>query len=269
MVRVARRLGIRTRRQFRLALRGIAVTTITLGGFAVAVLLEMNLFWLSGIPLVLLLGATVFEFVLSDRVAERSYPFETEKTLDLLERQLGQRTVESITEKLELIIQSFQACDQSRISSTVHVLVNLDPTPEVGTRLGLLQLTNYVGPRSSGKGRITTLDQGVIGRCARTGKPEYVNFADHAEYQQRMVAEFGFSDEEARGHTKIARSYITEPLILPRPPDNAEELVGVLYFFSTELQVFPLAARQSDLSSKAVDVVQLLKATSIVSLNRP
>src|SRR5215207_5632642 len=163
MARLARRLGIRTRRQFRLALRGLAVALITLGGFAVAVMLEMKLFRLSGVPLIVVLGATVLEFVLSDRIAERSYPFETEKILDLLERQLGQRAVESITEKLELIIQSFQACDQSRISGTVHVLVNLDPTPEGSTRLGLLQLTNYVGPRGGNKGRITTLDQGIIG----------------------------------------------------------------------------------------------------------
>jgi hypothetical protein len=269
LARIARRVGIRTRRQFRLALRGVAVIVITLCGYALAVMLEMKLFTLSAVPLVILAAATMFEFVLSDRIAERSYPFETEKILDLLERQLGRRAVESITEKLERIIGSFQACDHKRISGTVHVLVNLDPTPEGETRVGLLQLTDYIGPASGSKGRITTLDQGVIGRCARTGKPEYVNFADYAEYQERMVEEFGFSDEEAKRHTKIARSYVTEPLVLSRQLDNTEEVVGVLYFFSAEPQVFPHAARQTDLTSQAKDIVQLLKTTAIVSVSRP
>ncbi|GAF86355.1 unnamed protein product, partial [marine sediment metagenome] len=42
-------------------------------------------------PLVLLIVSTIFEFILADIVAERSYPTETEKKLALLERQLGIR----------------------------------------------------------------------------------------------------------------------------------------------------------------------------------
>jgi hypothetical protein len=42
-----------------------------------------------------------------------------------------------------------------------------------------------------------------------------------------MVEELGFLNEEAKAHTAIARSYITEPLVLD------SRIAGVLYFFST------------------------------------
>ena len=258
LVAFARRLGIRTRRQFRLTLRGIAVVVGVGSGFAIGLLLELSLFWWSALPFVLLLIVTIVEFVLGDYLAEQNYPIETEKKLDLLERRLGVLAVQSIEEKLKRIIGNFQACDTSQISGTVHISVELTPSPEVQERYGLLQLTNYVGPHGGSKGRITTLEEGVIGRCARTGKKEVVNFSDLDDYRRRMVEEFGFSRKEAEKRTTIARSYIAEPLIL------GLDLIGVFYFFSSEPQVFPHAARDSNLSSNAQDLVDLLKTISIV-----
>jgi hypothetical protein len=259
---LANKIGIRTRQQFRLLLRGIAIFFITVSGFAVGLLMELHLFWWSGLPFAVLLLSTIFEFILGDYFAERNYPFETEKKLDLLERRLGARAVESISEKLMRIIQGCKACDTSQISGTVHIIVELTPTPESVYRHGLLQLTDYVGPYGGSKGRITTLEEGVIGRCARTGKTEHVNFADKDEYYRRMVEEFGFSKKEASLHTTIARSFIAEPLILKT--ETEYKIIGVLYFFTTEMQAFPQAFREINLKEKALDLVDLLKTIALI-----
>ncbi len=239
--KIAREYGVRRRREFRVAVRIVAILVGTMSAFVLAIFLQLEWFSWSVVPLLGLLGATILEFLVSEPAAEQEYPYETEQILDLLERQLGQRAVEGITDKLRRIMESFRACDHGRISGTVHVLVSLAPTPEQSVRSGLLQLTDYVGRHGGRKGRITTLDQGIIGRCARTGDTEYVNFADNDEYRRRMVKEFGFSKAEAESHTTIARSYIAQPLVLNELADNARRTVGVLYFFSTEPQVFPHA----------------------------
>lgn len=258
LTRLTKAVGIRTRRQFRLALRAAAIIIGACSGYAVALLLTKSLLWWSVIPFLILLFSTVFEFILADLLTEHRHPFDTEKKLDLLERKLGARAVQNISQKLERIIMNFKACDQSKISGTVHLVVEMAPSPEGKLRYGLLQLTNYVGPRGGSKGRITTLDQGIIGRCARTGRIEHVNFADEAEYRNRMVEEFGFSKEEAELHTAIARSYIAIPII------TESRIVGVLYFFSTEPQVFPIAASDSNLMEKTQDLLDVLRTASIV-----
>jgi hypothetical protein len=255
---IARILGIKTRRQFRLAFRTLAVVVGVASGFAVGLLMELHWFKLSVLPGTLLLVATLVEFVLGDYIAEQNYPIETEKKLALLEERLGALAVERIGRKLQRIILTFEACDKAQVSATVHIVVELTPSAEVKQRYGLLQLTDYVGPYGGSKGRITTLEKGIIGKCARTGRRESVNFADVAEYLRRMVEEFGFSKEEAERHTTIARSYLAEPLSL------GPKIIGVLYFFTSEPQVFPYAARDSDLSSDAKDLIDILETISIV-----
>ena len=254
----ARLLGIRTRRGFRLFLRGIAIVVGAVSGYLIAVLIEFTLYEWSVLALAFLIAATLFEFVLGDLIAEHSYPIETEKKLALLEARLGTQAISSITDMLNRIIRKFKACDQNRISATVHLLIDLSPSAEVRTRRGLLQLTDYVGPFGGDKGRITTLDKGIIGRCARTEKREIVNFADQHEYERRMVEEFGFLRKEAESHTKSARSYLAEPIKIDG------QVVGVMYFFSTEAQVFPLAARQAELSERAKDLGAILKVVALV-----
>ena len=254
----ARAIGIRTQRQFRLTFRGLTICVGACCGFAISVLTELHWFWWATVPFALLVLAAIAEFVLGDQLAEYSYPIDTERKLRLLEHQLGIVAVQTLTEKLQRTIAAFQACDTGRISGTVHIIVELAPSPEARVRFGLLQLTNYVGPYGGSKGRITTLEKGIVGRCARTGRTECVNFDDVAEYRRRMVEEFGFSREETEKHTTIARSYLAEPLHL------AETVIGVLYFFSSEPQVFPLAAGRMDLRSTGRDFVDVLKIVSIV-----
>jgi hypothetical protein len=258
LVTLARAVGIRTQRQFRLTFRGLAIFVGACCGFAASILTELHLFWWSTVPFLFLVLAGIAEFVLGDRLAEQSYPIGTEKKLSLLEHQLGIAAVQTLSEKLRRTIERFEACDTGRVSGTVHIIVELMPSSEAKVRFGLLQLTDYVGPYGGSKGRITTLEKGIIGRCARTGKTECVNFDDATEYRRRMVEEFGFSREETEKHTKIARSYLAEPLLL------GGTVIGVLYFFSSEPQVFPLATRRMNLSLTGPDFVDVLKIVSIV-----
>jgi hypothetical protein len=247
-----------TRRRFRLALRAALVTVGLIAGYTITLAVEFKHYGFSTLAFAVLLAATLLEFVWGDSIAERSYPYETERKLALLEDKLGAKVIEAAREKLTRTIASFRACDQSKISGTLHVIVDLQPSAESSVRYGLLQLTDYVGSYGGRKGRITTLEKGIIGRSARTGRRECVNFGSAEEYRSRMVEEFGFSARDANSHTTIARSYLAEPLLQEGQP------IGVLYFFSTEPQTFPISARDSDLPAVAEDLVGLLRAISMI-----
>jgi GAF domain-containing protein len=73
-----------------------------------------------------------------------------------------------------------------------------------------------------------------------------------------MVEEFGFSPEEVDRHTKTARSYLAFPI------RDRGDMVGVMYFFSTEPQVFPVAANEDRLRDAAESISALLRAAEIL-----
>jgi GAF domain-containing protein len=73
-----------------------------------------------------------------------------------------------------------------------------------------------------------------------------------------MVQEWGFSQTEVDDHTKTARSYLAHPIVFET------EIVGVLYSFSTEPQVFPHAARRQHLDDAADAITGLLRAAGIL-----
>jgi hypothetical protein len=248
----------KTKRAFRLTLRGVLVTFGLVSGYAITILVDKKMYGWSATAFALLWVATIVEFVLGDYLAEKRYPYETEKKLRMLEERLGGNVVQEAKDKIRRTIDTFRVCDRSKVSGTLHIIVDLQPTAESAVRYGLMQLTDYVGNQTGGKGRITTLEKGVIGRCARTELRECVNFGSRSEYFLKMVGEFGFSKREAKSHTTAARSYLAQPLV--RDGDT----IGVLYFVSTEPQTFPLAAKEVQLVSVAQDLVSLLKAVSII-----
>ncbi len=100
--------------------------------------------------------------------------------------------------------------------------------------------------------------KGIIGRCLRTGKTEIVNFASEEEYDRRMVEEFSFTREEANECTKPARSYWAHPVF------SCDELVGVIYLFSNELQVFPKAVKKPHLDQSAKHIANLLEVARVI-----
>ncbi|MCH8823027.1 MAG: GAF domain-containing protein [Planctomycetes bacterium] len=211
----------------------------------------------------LIVCTTAFiEFILADVLADQSFPFDTERKLALMEKSLGASVISTISTRIQQTIQQFPGCDQSRIKGAVHLMAELTSTADKRIREGLLQLTDYVGAEGEAslrkKGRVTLINQGVIGRCARTGQLESADFADAAEYHSAMVREFGFTKEEADGHTQEARSYLAYPLKY----DGC--LVGVLYFFTTEPQVFPRAADQTQLEDVAQEMINYLRLAKLV-----
>jgi GAF domain-containing protein len=254
LLKILSPVGVRTHRQFRLTLRAIALFVGLLTAFFVSVLVQEREYCWGFLLFIVVIITAALEFVAADVWADQSFPYDTERKLDLMEQRLGAQAITTIASRLKDTISTFQSCDPSKVSATVHVLVELSPTADQRIRRGLLQLTDYVGPEGGKKGRITLVNQGVIGRCARTGQIETVDFSDAQEYQESMVRDFGFTEEEAQRHTKTGRSYLAVPL-----RENSS-LIGVLYFFSTEPQVFPRATnvdRLTDLGKEVVNYVRL------------
>lgn len=249
--------GIRTHRSFRLTIRAMALFSGLCAGFYVSVQLEQNNFQVGFYFFLIVIVASVLEFILGDMFADRSFPFDTERKLSLMEERLGSNAIDFISSRLRQTINEFVGCDSGSVSATVHVIAELNATNDSRTRYGLLQLTDYVGPEGGRKGRVTLINQGIIGRCARTLKMETADFSDVAEYKNSMVRDFGFTKEEARKHTITARSYLAYPL------KSDEALIGVIYFFTEEPQVFPKAAKNAQLDRLATEFVNYLKLVQL------
>ena len=250
---VLRFFGIRTYASLRLIIRFFAISSGLFFAFRFSEFLtkeEWNLatYWYFGVA-----ATSIVEIVFADAWAERSFPFDTERKLFLMEGRLGLDCIGLITTRVRESISRFKGCDKSVVSATVHVLAELSSTSDQRVRQGLLQLTDYVGPEGGRKGRLTLLTQGIIGQCARTGRMACVGFASQEEYSESMVKNFGYTIEEATSHSKKGRSYMAIPLI------NDSKLIGVLYYFSTEPQVFPRSADIASLEDLGRSIVDLIK----------
>ena len=123
---------------------------------------------------------------------------------------------------------------------------------------GLVQLTDYYGRRGGPPWRITSCYKGIIGRCIRTSKPEVVNFNSQTDFEEKMVKEFGFNKEDMKTVSKDGRSYYAYPI------EFKEEVIGVLYLFSTEYQVFPRAIDITKIRAVSKDIALLLNTARIV-----
>lgn len=254
----SRLIGIRTHRSFRLTIRAIALLVGLYAAFHLSMLLAKKEFEIVWYVFLVVIVTAFVEFIFADILADRSFPFDTERKLALMEKRLGAQAIEAITQRIKDLIAEFRGCDTALISATVHVFAELTATADQRIREGLLQLTDYVGPDGGKKGRINLINQGVIGRCARTGKMETVDFADEDEYREAMVREFGFTIQEAERHTKTGRSYLAFPLRFN------DKVVGVLYFFTSEPQVFPPAADVARLEEVAREIVNYMNFARLV-----
>jgi GAF domain-containing protein len=160
---------------------------------------------------------------------------------------------------LKACTSSFEGCDAERLSSTVHLRVNVVRWKGDQASSALIQLSDYTRSGLGGqRWRLSDPAKGIIGRCLRAEQKVWVNFRTAQEYRHRMVEEFGYTAEEASRHTTTARSYLAYPLT------DEDELVGVLYFFSTEPQVFPLAADDGRLREAADRITGLLRVAEVL-----
>jgi hypothetical protein len=251
--------GIRTHRGFRLRLRGTALLIGLIATFIFSVALQLMDFDAALYAFLVVLFAAFLEFLIADDLADHSFPFDTERKLELMEKRIGAQAISMISKRLTENIREFKGCDTSKVSATVHILTEISPESlQKTTSFGLLQLTDYVGPEGGRKGRITHVTKGIIGRCARTENMETVDFADADEYHSSMVKDFGFTNEETERHTKTGRSYLAYPI------KNKGRIVGVLYFFSSQPQVLPHATNQTALDRLAKEVLNLIELSGIV-----
>lgn len=250
LVKVLNEVGLSTHRRFRLTIRAFALGLGLLATFKVSSSFvdgKGSIWWY-----MLLCFSAIIEFIFADVLAERSFPFDTERKLALLEKGNGKNAIKKITSRLKTLIEGLNACDVTQVSATVHVFVELASTSDQRVRMGLMQLTDYVGPAKGPKGRIVMITQGVVGRCARTGNMEVVDFADQIDYTNAMISEFGFTKKEAKSHSQYARSYLAYPL------ERDEEIVGVIYLFSPEPQIFPHSVERVSLQNAATEFVNYL-----------
>ena len=254
-----RQIGLSTHRGLRLALRAIALAEGLYCLHFANVAYESQLFveaawWHCGVA-----AAAFMEFVLADVLADKAFPYDTERKLNLLEMRLGRKVIHAMMDRICDSIRSFHCCDTGRISATVHLLTDLDSTQDDRFRQGLLQLTDYVGPDGGKKGRITPITKGVIGLCVRTRQVETVNFSSREEYFSSMTRYYGFTAHEASQHSAKGRSYLAYPLM-----KDIESVVGVLYFFTSEPQVFPSAVDLAKIEELARHILRDLQIAGLV-----
>lgn len=236
------------------------LTCAAFTGYLFAFLLQIGRYgWAFFAALVLGL-LSIAEFVLADLIIDSRFPRETREFLDLLRERLVRTGIhDEIVRELTTCVSRFRGCDPSQVSSTVHLRVSVVAAGSDETSPGLIQLSDYTRVGLGGRRwRVLESTKGIVGRCLRLERMVWVNFRSAEEYRTRMVEEFGFSHAEVEQHTGTARSYLAYPL------QTESTTLGVLYFFSTEPQVFPHAADPAEVERSAATVIGLLRATEIL-----
>lgn len=252
--------GIPRWRRYRAGARLLILILAAVTGFLFAFLIQTEHYgWAFVVALVLGL-LSIFEFVVADLIVESRFPRETRKFLEVLQDRLASTPInEEIVRHLSSCVQSFRGCDRQRISSTVHLRVGIVAPDDDRQSAGLIQISDYTRAGLGGRRwRVLDSTKGIVGRCLRLEETVWVNFRSVEEYRLCMVREFGFSREEAEGHTKTARSYLAHPV------RHQDSTIGVLFFFSQEPQVFPRAADSAELERAAADVVGTLRTAGVL-----
>lgn len=251
--------AIPLRRRARVVARIVILSLAAIAAYIFSVAMEAHAYAWAIIPATALFALSLTEFVVADIVVDSRFPPETTQFLEQLTARLAATpTHDEVVAALERCKRKFVGCDATAVSAALHLIVQLYSEPENSLHPGLVQLSEYAGDARGRPGRVLHATKGIVGRCVRTKTKVHVNFADEDEYRRRMVEEFGFTQTEADGHTTSGRSYLAFPV----PPDG--EPVAVMYFFSTEPQVFPLAASDDDLADTAAEIGGLLRAAEIL-----
>jgi len=250
-------------RKYRAKLRFSVIVAAGVPTFAFAVLVQERKYVIAGLVGIALVLLSLLEFVVADLLVDRRFPRETERFLNRLkERIAATSTHDELVEAVQVCIETFKGCNVESVSGTIHFRVtHYDEANKQAP--ALVQLAPYTG-QGGEPWRVIAATKGIVGRCLRLERKVWVNFADASEYEDRMVQEFGFTAEQSARHTRSARSYLAYPV-----RDAVGSLVALLYFFSTEPQVFPLAADDSELRRTSEEVVRLLRAAEILASPGP
>lgn len=245
------------RKTFRLWVRLISLVVTIICAYLANYLFAKNSYGFAIIPTMIGLIAGLVDVYFGDKITEAKYPADTEKRLkSIKERREGVQT--ALVDILKELNKSLKGCNRDEISTTVHICVNFYSALDDGEEQGFVQLIDYAGKYGGNSLRITPSTKGIIGRALRSQKSEFVNFLTLSEYTERMVKEFGFTKAEAESKTSEARSYYAAPIL------DSHVIVGILYLFSTEPQVFPKANVGKVIEQKATEISHVLKAGNIV-----
>jgi hypothetical protein len=243
--------------RLRIALRVIFIVGASIAGYTAAILFEEKLYSWATWPTAVILLIAIAEFVVADFVVDRFFPASTVALLRKLDKDLH-----SFHDQLRWCvgdaISELRASDPANCSGTIHLLVEVFSAVDGAPEPALVQIVNYAGSRTGGKWRIYATSKGIIGRCVRSSQLETVSFASEQEFRQRMVEEFGFTRDEMLTRTQDARSYLAKPL------KSGARLLGVLYLYSTEPQVFPRAIDEGRLEYVAQNIVRILQVAKVV-----
>lgn len=245
------------RKRLTIGIRFVAISIAFAGTYLAAIYIQKSEFTIAFYFALLILLASIIEFLIRDILTEKIYPIRTQQLFNTLELKLA-RIRYGVMEKLREAVEDLKGCNKNHVNATVHLKVNFFSSIDDKIETGLTQLTDYYGNSSGVPWRITSCYEGIIGRCLRTGKTEYANFADEQEYKDRMVKEFGFTKSEMEARSRDARSYYAHPVILNN------QLIGVLFLYSTDLQVFPNSVDTRRIATVSRDIAILLKTVSIV-----
>lgn len=204
-----------------------------------------------------LIVLSIIEFVLADIITDQKYPPSTTWLLDKLEPKMEVYS-SNIQESLNSIVKSFTNCDVSKISSVFLLKVDLFDHLFEESQEGLLQITNYEGPHKGKKWRFFYSTKGIVGKCMRTHEMQTDSF-DNTSYDKKMTEHYGYSKSELGNHNRNAQSYLAYPLLKDDVP------VGIIYFTSDEMNVFPLAIDKSTLEKSAGRILGYLEGAKIIS----
>lgn len=244
------------RKRLKTVIRVFAIVMAFAGVYFAAIYIQKGDYELGLKYSLLVLFASILEFIISDFLSEKYYPARTRRLLDALELKVA-RVKDPLKHKLKETMEHLRGCDKSKVNAVVHLKVNVFSSIDDEIESALVQVTDYYGSSSRPPWRINSCYKGIIGRCLRTGEPEYVNFANVEEYKDRMVKEFGFTESEAKCRTNEARSYYAHPIT------RNSQLIGVLFLYSTDLQVFPNSIEKGKIDSISKDVAMLLETVGI------
>lgn len=248
------------RQRYRVRARLGAILIAAIGAYVFALLIQERLYWWALLPALLLAIATIAEFIVTDILLDRRFQADSAALLKRLREKLDTTPIHNeIIDALNGCVRNFRGCDPSLVSSTLHLRVDVLADSGSDVVPSLIQVSDYT-KRTLGGARWRVLDPalGLVGRCLRLDEVVWVNFRDRAEYDRRMVEEFGFAPGDVERHTTSARSYLAFPL------RSDGRLVGILYFFSTEPQVFPVAAEIAELDRAGAEVLRLLRVAKVL-----
>jgi GAF domain-containing protein len=248
------------RRRARTTLRVLLIVTGTAALWEFSVLVQEKDYVGAIAPVSLIGILSIVEFVLADLILDRSLPRSSRKFLERLQSKLASTEVaDHIVQTLRDCVATFDGCDLSKVTATVHLVVAATDGGDDSPSSRLFQVFAYTNADLGGRRwRFISPTKGIVGQCVRLQRKVWVNFRTVQEYRERMVKDFGFTSEEAARHTRTARSYLAVPLL------SSGTTYGVMYFFSTEPQVFPVAAPDGRLQETATAITRLLRSAGVI-----